>query len=153
MNKNIRIVYGLGREDIIFSRLKHSILGIERSKYKYSFFDFYQKSSNVLFELKSLGYAKTGFTYAIMNTRKLTEYNHLVFLFEYENDNIFGLENHLYYHIYDHKRKHNMRYIYPDETNRMIQEEVIDIPMNELIRFNYGIEASQQRILIHLMIL
>ena len=62
MNKNIRIVYGLGREDMIFSRLKHSILGIERSKYKYSFFDFYQKSSNVLFELKSLGYAKTGLT-------------------------------------------------------------------------------------------
>lgn len=35
-----------------------------------------------------------------------------------------------------------MRYIYPDETNRMIQEEVIDIPMNELIRFNYGIEYT-----------
>ena len=62
-----------------------------------------------------------------MNTCKLS-YNHIVFIFEYTNND---KTKQLYYHIYDEKREYNKRYITP--MNRLNSCEVIDIPTNELI--------------------
>ncbi len=136
------LTYGLGREDIVFKKISKCINGVKRSKNKYSFFDFYNPTRQILFEMKSLTFPKHMFINAVMNTTKLHYYKHIIFLFEYENDNIFNFENaethHLYYHIYDHKRLYKTRIIYPDD--RIIPVEVIDIPMGELTRFNYDFE-------------
>lgn len=130
--KNIRLEMGLCRETLIYEKLQPCIMGLLRSKNKFAFFDYYQPDSRVLFELKTLNFSKTGFLFAVMNTSKLQYYDHIIFLFEYKNDNIFNFDNadthNLYYHIYDHKRKYNTRII----NDTRIPCEVIDVPIHEL---------------------
>ena len=128
---------GLCREKIVYEKLQPCIKGLLRSKDKFAFFDYYQPESRVLFELKTLNFSKIGFSYAVMNTSKLQYYDHIIFLFEYKNDNIFNFDNaethNLYYHIYDHKRNYNIRII----NDTRIPCEVIDVPIHELKLFDY----------------
>lgn len=138
-SKTLCLKYGLGREEYIFNKLCGCISGLKRSKDRYAFFDFYQQSSRVLFELKSIQYAKTGFINTVIGTSKLDKYKHLVLFFEYENDNIFNLPDQdthkLYYHIYDHTRKYNIRTITPKDRKNTC--EVIDIPIHDLKLFDF----------------
>jgi competence CoiA-like predicted nuclease len=129
--KNKSLIHGLNREDEIFKNLYQIIAGdIERAKYKFSFFDFYCKSKHILFELKCLTYSISLYPNAIMNTSKIDIYKHMVFIFEYTD---FNKEKQLYYHIYEHTRNYNRRYITPN--NRVNTCEVIDIPIHQLTLF------------------
>ena len=65
-----------------------------------------------------------------MNTSKIDIYKHMVFIFEYTD---FNKEKQLYYHIYEHTRNYNRRYITPN--NRVNTCEVIDIPIHQLTLF------------------
>jgi hypothetical protein len=86
--KNKSLIYGLNREDEIFINLYEIIAGdIERAKYKFSFFDFYCKSKQILFELKCLTYSINLNPNAIVNTTKTDIYKRMVFIFEYTDFN------------------------------------------------------------------
>ena len=126
--KNQSLMYGLNRETEVYDIIKKIFTGdIKRAKYKFSFFDFYSHSNKILFELKCLTYSINTYKTAIMNTSKL-EYNHMVFIFEYTNND---KTKSIYYHIYDESNKYNKRYLTP--LNRLNSCEVIDIPICELV--------------------
>ncbi len=122
------LIYGLNRETEVYDMIYKIFTGdIKRANYKFSFFDFFSQSKKILFELKCLTYSINTYKTAVMNTSKL-EYNHIIFIFEYTNND---KTKTLYYHIYDESRAYNKRYITP--FNRLNSCEVIDIPICELV--------------------
>ena len=135
--KDYSIHNGKIRENTIYELLvKFNIFQIEnyyelyKSNYIFSEYDFFD-NQYFLYEVKTLTYSINKYNTAIMNTSKLI-YNNFIFIFEYTEVN----KKELYYHFYDVKYNYNKRYITP--LNRLNICEIIDIPINKLIKFYDG---------------
>lgn len=133
--RDTSITYGKRREDFIYDLICKNHLfsnNIQRAKYIYSEFDFFDTEDCYLYEVKSLTYSINKYRTAVMNTSKLI-YDNYLFIFEYtEADNL----KELYYHLYDKNFNYNKRFITP--FNRLNTCEIIDIPVNKLTKFYDG---------------
>ena len=135
--KNDNLKYGIERQNFIFDLINsNNIFGIKlfNAKYNFSEFDFYSNNF-FIYEVKSLKYSYNKYPTAVMNTSKLI-YPNFIFIFEYCEQNDIGIKKELYFYKYDPNRDYNKRYITPE--NRLYNSEIIDIPINELIKFYDG---------------
>ena len=135
--KDNSVYNGKIRENIIYELLvKFNIFQIEndyelyKSNYIFSEYDFFD-NQYFLYEIKTLTYSINKYNTAIMNTSKLI-YDNYIFIFEYTEVN----KKELYYHLYDVNYNYNKRFITP--LNRLNMCEIIDIPINKLIKFYDG---------------
>ena len=124
-------------EEEVFNILKNicSNSVIERSKNRYSKFDFYELTHKNMLELKVNTYSITQFKTAVINIEKLT-YPFLILIFGYTEtyyNNGFKTKINYYFIRYNKEKffNYNKRYIINHKTGR--SSLICDIPTTDLI--------------------
>jgi len=130
MNELYRIKqleYGLSNENKVLLFIKNVFSkNIEKSKYKYSKYDYFDKQSKYIFELKTRRITHNQYPTALLNVCKIN-YKNLIIIYEYTDG--------LFYVVYDEELFNTFDSNLQRINGYNQSQEVINIPYQFLTKF------------------
>lgn len=130
MNELYRIKqleYGLSNENKILLNIQNVFSkNIEKSKYKYSKYDYYDKQSKYIFELKTRRITHNQYPTALLNVCKIN-YKNLIIIYEYTDG--------LFYVVYDEELFNTFGSNLQRINGYNQVQDVIHIPYQYLTKF------------------
>lgn len=148
-----QLQYGLSNENKILLIIQDVFSkSIKRSKYKYSKYDYYDKQTKYIFELKTRRIEHSKYPTALLNVCKLN-YNNLIIIYEYTDglfyikydEDLFNSFNSNLQHINNYSKIQNVIHIpYQFLTKFSIEDKIELIAKYDVKDFNKLIQEDER---------